>query len=180
VKILDVENGSVKEPDDQGLLMIKGPNIMLGYLDDPERTKQAINDGWYNTGDIAKIDKDGFITITDRLARFSKIAGEMVPHGAIEQVLLDALNTTDQAVAVAAVADEKKGEELFVFYLPQYGPAEKLYDIVAKSNLPNIAKPRKENFIEIETMPALGSGKISFGKLKELAAFYKKNKQNEK
>jgi acyl-[acyl-carrier-protein]-phospholipid O-acyltransferase/long-chain-fatty-acid--[acyl-carrier-protein] ligase len=176
VKILDIENGSVKEPDEEGLLMIKGPNIMLGYLNDPERTKHAVNDGWYNTGDIAKIDKDGFITITDRLARFSKIAGEMVPHGAIEQVLLDALNTTEQVVAVASAADEKKGEELFVFFLPQVGPAEKLYDIVAKSSLPNIAKPRKENFIEIPTMPALGSGKISFGKLKELAAFYKKNK----
>ncbi|MEN6385916.1 MAG: acyl-[ACP]--phospholipid O-acyltransferase [Phycisphaerales bacterium] len=175
-KIVDIETRLPKEPSQEGLLMIKGPNIMLGYLNEPEKTKDAVSDGWYNTGDIARIDKDGFITITDRLARFSKIAGEMVPHGAIEQVLFDALDSPQQLVAVTSVADDKKGEELIVFYLPQAGSSEKLYDIIAKSSLPNIAKPRKENFIEIEALPVLGSGKINFGKLKELAAFYKKNK----
>ncbi|MCE5340429.1 MAG: MFS transporter [Planctomycetaceae bacterium] len=173
-KIVNIETGEPMGTDEQGLLMIKGPNIMLGYFNDPEKTAGVIHDGWYNTGDIAKIDDDGFITITDRLSRFSKIGGEMVPHGAIEQVLTESLAATEPVVAVTAVEDEKKGEELIVFYVMTAGPAEKLYDITAKSDLPNIAKPRKENFIEIDAMPMLGSGKINFGKLKEIAAIKKK------
>ncbi|HAL45185.1 MAG: 2-acyl-glycerophospho-ethanolamine acyltransferase [Planctomycetes bacterium GWF2_42_9] len=174
-KIVNIETDEpLTNENAQGLLMVKGPNIMLGYLNDSQRTEQVIKDGWYNTGDIAKIDNDGFIRITDRLSRFSKIAGEMVPHGTIEQVLNDALAATEPVVAVTAVEDEKRGEELIVFFVQSAGPAEKLYDIIAKSNLPNIAKPRKENFIEIDAMPTLGSGKINFGKLKEIAAIKKK------
>jgi len=169
-KIVNIENDQPVEAHKEGLLMVRGSNIMLGYLNDNDKTREVIKDEWYNTGDIAKIDDDGFITITDRLARFSKIGGEMVAHGAVEQVLNDAIGTGEQVAAVTSIADEKKGEELIVFYLPQAGSAEKLYDIIAKSGLPNIAKPRKENFIEIESMPTLGSGKINFMKLREIAA----------
>jgi acyl-[acyl-carrier-protein]-phospholipid O-acyltransferase/long-chain-fatty-acid--[acyl-carrier-protein] ligase len=172
-KTVDIETGEPLAEDAEGLLMIKGPNIMLGYLNDPQKTEQVIEDGWYNTGDIAKIDNDGFIRITDRLSRFSKIGGEMVPHGVIEQTLQEALAASDPVVAVTAVEEEKRGEELIVFFVQSAGPAEKLYDIIAKSNLPNIAKPRKENFIEIDALPVLGSGKINFGKLKEIARIKK-------
>lgn len=165
----------IESKEGEGLLLIKGPNIMLGYLNDPEKTAGVMKDGWYDTGDIAKIDKDGFITITDRLSRFSKIAGEMVSHAAIEQVILSALGANEQVVVVTAIANETKGEELIVFYLPAFGQAEKLYDIVAKSSLPNISKPKKENFLEIESIPVLGSGKINFMKLKEFAAAKKNN-----
>lgn len=171
--VVDIDTAQPLGAEQQGLLMIKGPNVMLGYLNDPQRTASVIRDGWYNTGDIAKIDADGFITITDRLSRFSKIGGEMVPHGVIEQVLNDALAATEPVVAVTAVECEKKGEELVVFYVGSACDADKLYDIVAKSGLPNIAKPRRENFIEIDAMPVLGSGKINFGKLKEIAAIKK-------
>jgi len=170
VRIDNIETGQPVETGREGLLMVKGPNIMLGYLGDCERTREVIKDGWYNTGDIAKIDADGFVTITDRLARFSKIGGEMVAHGAIEQVLNDAIGASEQVTAVTAIADEKKGEELIVFYLPQAGDAEKLYETITKSSLPNIAKPRKDNFIKIESLPTLGSGKINYMKLKEIAA----------
>jgi acyl-[acyl-carrier-protein]-phospholipid O-acyltransferase/long-chain-fatty-acid--[acyl-carrier-protein] ligase len=172
-KTVDIETNDPLAADQQGLLMIKGPNIMLGYLNDPQRTAGVISDGWYNTGDIAKIDSDGFITITDRLSRFSKIGGEMVPHGVIEQTINDVLGSTEPVVAVSAVECEKKGEELIVFYVGSACTVDKLYDIVVKSNLPNIAKPRKENFIEIDAMPVQGSGKINFGKLKEIAAIKK-------
>ncbi len=172
-KVVNIETSEPMGENEEGLLMIKSPTIMLGYLNDPQKTASVINAGWYNTGDIAKIDTDGFITITDRLSRFSKIGGEMVPHGLIEQTINDAIGATEPVIAVTAVEGEKKGEELIVFYVASVGPAEKLYDIAAKSNLPNIAKPRKENFIEIDTMPMLGSGKINFGKLKEIAAIKK-------
>jgi acyl-[acyl-carrier-protein]-phospholipid O-acyltransferase/long-chain-fatty-acid--[acyl-carrier-protein] ligase len=83
---------------------------MVGYLGQPELTAQAMRDGWYVTGDIAAIDEDGFIKITDRLSRFSKIGGEMVPHMKVEEMINSVLG--DGAAAVIAVADEQKGERL--------------------------------------------------------------------
>jgi acyl-[acyl-carrier-protein]-phospholipid O-acyltransferase / long-chain-fatty-acid--[acyl-carrier-protein] ligase len=167
--IADIET---KEPlafDKEGLLLLKGPNVMLGYLNMKDRTDEVLTDGWYNTGDIARIDADGFITITDRLSRFSKIGGEMIPHLGVEEVFLNALGTSEQLVAVTAVPDDKKGEELVVLHLPQAGSSEKLYDIIAKSNLPNICKPRRDNYIKIESMPTLGSGKLDVIKLRKIA-----------
>ena len=158
----------------EGLLLIKGPNVMLGYLNMKDKTDEVLKDGWYDTGDIAKIDADGFITITDRLLRFSKIAGEMVPHVSVEEVFLNALGASEQLVAVTAVPDDKKGEELIVLYLPQAGTADQLHEIITKSTLPNIYKPRRDNYIKIEAMPTLGSGKLDIVKIREIALSSKK------
>ena len=68
-----------------GMLLVKGPNLMDGYLGREDLTAQVMHEGWYITGDIAKLDEDGFLTITDRLSRFSKIGGEMIPHGRVEE-----------------------------------------------------------------------------------------------
>src|SRR5207249_9385942 len=92
----------------------KGPNLMAGYLGADEATRSVMRDGWYVTGDIARIDEDGFIFITDRLSRFSKIGGEMVPHIKIEEQLSALM--PDAACAVTAVADDSKGERLVAFY----------------------------------------------------------------
>ena len=70
-----------------GLMLVRGPNVMQGYLGKPEKTAEVLRDGWYVTGDIAAIDEDGFLQITDRLSRFSKIGGEMVPHIKVEEKL---------------------------------------------------------------------------------------------
>ncbi len=78
----------------EGMLKIKGPNVMLGYLNHPEKTKEVIQDGWYTTGDNAIIDEDGFIRITGRQSRFSKIGGEMVPHIRIEQEIAKIIDET--------------------------------------------------------------------------------------
>jgi acyl-[acyl-carrier-protein]-phospholipid O-acyltransferase/long-chain-fatty-acid--[acyl-carrier-protein] ligase len=83
-KILDLETRELLPYNKEGLLLVKGPNCMAGYLGQPEKTEEVMQDGWYVTGDIACIDEDGFIRITDRLARFSKIGGEMIPHMRIE------------------------------------------------------------------------------------------------
>src|SRR6185295_12490609 len=85
VKIVDAVTGNGPLFGQEGLLLVKGPNRMLGYLGDAARTAEALRDGWYITGDIATIDEGGFVRITDRLSRFSKIAGEMVPHLKIEE-----------------------------------------------------------------------------------------------
>ena len=89
---------------------------MSGYLGRPDLTEKAFKDGWYITGDIARVDEDGFIYITGRLSRFSKIGGEMVPHGKVEDVLHECANSTDRVFAVTAVPDEKKGEKLAVLH----------------------------------------------------------------
>ena len=75
----------------EGMLLVKGPNVMQGYLKRDDLTRKALCDGWYVTGDLGLIDEDGFVKITGRLSRFSKIGGEMVPHGQVEEALNDAV-----------------------------------------------------------------------------------------
>ena len=106
-----------------GLLLVRGPNMMAGYLDQPEKTAEVLRDGWYVTGDVAALDEDGFLTITDRLSRFSKIGGEMVPHIKVEEKLHELAGVTEQCFAVTGVPDEKKGERLVVVHTL---PADKL------------------------------------------------------
>jgi acyl-[acyl-carrier-protein]-phospholipid O-acyltransferase / long-chain-fatty-acid--[acyl-carrier-protein] ligase len=170
VKVLDPDTGERLPPGESGLLFVKGPNVMLGYLGEPEKTAEVIKDGWYNTGDIAVLDEDGFITITDRLSRFSKIGGEMIPHLAIEEKLLTEINKLEKVIAVTSLPDEKKGEKLIVLFTKEAGGKEKLINIIKKSDLPNLWKPRKENFFEVEEIPLLGTGKINLKGLKILAA----------
>jgi len=168
-KVVHPESGEELEENEEGLLLIKGPNVMQGYLGSPEQTAEALSEGWYRTGDIARIDSDGFIYLVDRLMRYSKIGGEMVPHLAVEEVLLKGLEAVSQIVYVTAAPDEKKGEQLVVLYTAEAGDAEKLHDIVKHSTLPNLWHPRKDNYFRIEEMPTLGSGKLDMKALKTIA-----------
>jgi acyl-CoA synthetase (AMP-forming)/AMP-acid ligase II len=90
-RVVDPETFVPVALGEPGLLLVKGPSVMRGYLNNPAKTAEALIDGWYNTGDIVRLDEDGFITITDRLTRFSKLAGEMVSHSAVELALQEAL-----------------------------------------------------------------------------------------
>ena len=92
-----------------GMLLVKGPNVMTGYLGRDDLTASVMRDGWYITGDIATLDDDGFLTITDRLSRFSKIGGEMVPHGRVEEALHQAAESEVPVFAVTGIPDERKG-----------------------------------------------------------------------
>src|SRR6266851_363076 len=96
LRIVDPETGAVQSINQSGLLLVRGPNVMRGYLNRPEKTAEVLQDGWYNTGDIAAMDEDGFIRITDRLSRFSKIGGEMVPHIKIEDKLHELAEASEQ------------------------------------------------------------------------------------
>ncbi len=169
VRIVSPESKKEVALGESGLLMIKGPNVMLGYLNKEKETAEVLEDGWYNTGDVAGIDEDGFLTITDRLSRFSKIGGEMVPHVGVEDVYLQGLDTDEQVVAVTSVPDARKGEELVVLYLEKAGGADKLHEIISSSNLPNMWKPKRDNYIRIESMPGLGSGKLDIMQLRKIA-----------
>jgi acyl-[acyl-carrier-protein]-phospholipid O-acyltransferase/long-chain-fatty-acid--[acyl-carrier-protein] ligase len=168
-KVVDLDTNQPLAENLSGLLLIKGPNVMQGYLNNEVKTRKVMRDGWYVTGDMAQIDEDGFITITDRLARFSKIGGEMVAHVAIEEIYLQALDTAEQLVAVTSIPDEKKGEQLAVLYLEQAGDPKTLHNFIEQSNLANISKPRLDNYYKIDAIPILGTGKLDILGLRQLA-----------
>jgi len=169
VRIVDPVTMVPLAQGENGLLLVRGPNVMQGYLGRPEKTAEVLRDGWYNTGDIAAMDEDGFIRITDRLSRFSKIGGEMVPHIKVEDQLHEIAGVTEQLFAVTAVPDDKKGERLIVVHTL---PPDKLQDCVAqlaKCDLPPLWKPRADQFIHVDSLPYLGTGKLDLRKLKEIA-----------
>jgi acyl-[acyl-carrier-protein]-phospholipid O-acyltransferase/long-chain-fatty-acid--[acyl-carrier-protein] ligase len=169
VRILDPETRQPMPANQPGLLFVRGPNVMQGYLNRPEKTAEVLIDGWYNTGDIAAMDEDGFIRITDRLSRFSKIGGEMIPHIKIEDKLQDLAEATEQVFAVTSIPDEKKGERLIVLHTLPEGILRECLDRLAKSDLPALWKPRPDQFLQIENLPYLGTGKLDLRRLRELA-----------
>ncbi|MDD2272514.1 MAG: acyl-[ACP]--phospholipid O-acyltransferase [Desulfuromonadaceae bacterium] len=168
IKVVDPENGAELKAGEAGLMLVKGPNVMVGYLGRPDKTAEAIKDGWYVTGDIGVLDDDGFIRITDRLSRFSKIGGEMVPHGVLEDELHNRLGQTG-VVAVTAVPDEKKGERLVVLFSREAVDSATLQRHMAESSLPNLWKPGRDCYVEVEALPILGTGKLDLKGIKEIA-----------
>ncbi len=168
------DRGSRNAPDhwpsnQPGLLLVRGPNVMQGYLNQPEKTAEVLRDGWYNTGDIAVVDEDGFLRITDRLSRFSKIGGEMVPHIKVEDKLHELAAATEQVFVVTAVPDERKGERLMVLHtLPEEKLKETL-ELLAKCDLPALWRPRPDQFVRVEKLPYLGTGKLDLRRARELA-----------
>ena len=108
---------------------------------------------------MALISEDGFLKITDRLSRFSKIGGEMVPHGRVEEALHEAAEVPQGVFAVAAVADPRKGENLAVIHTFQEEEIPELIKKLGSMGLPNIFVPRKDRFRKVEELPLLGDGK---------------------
>ncbi len=170
-RVIDPDTGEPLALGQAGLLLVKGPNVMQGYLGQAEKTDEVLRGGWYTTGDIAAMDEDGFLTITDRLSRFSKIGGEMVPHIRVEESLHEFGGLTEQTFAVTGVPDEKKGERLVVLYQKLDASAvESVVEQLVVSELPNIWKPRRDQFFEVETLPYLGTGKLDLKRIKAVAA----------
>lgn len=169
VKIVNQETGKVCQPDEEGVLLVKGGVVMQGYLNDQDATAKAVIDGFYNTGDIASMDERGYITITGRLSRFSKISGEMVPDELVEMNMNELLAAEGRVLAVTSVPDEKRGERLVVIHaLPGLDAAE-LIEKLRCRGLPNLWIPRREDFHQVGSIPLLGSGKIDLQSLKSIA-----------
>jgi acyl-[acyl-carrier-protein]-phospholipid O-acyltransferase/long-chain-fatty-acid--[acyl-carrier-protein] ligase len=170
VRIVDPDTMEPLPFKQAGMLVVRGPNVMKGYLGRPERTDEVLKDGWYTTGDIANMEDDGFITITDRLSRFSKIGGEMVPHIKVEEKLHELAGIADQVFTVTALPDERKGERLIVLHILAEDTLRQVLKKLSESDLPALWKPRKDQFFHVDQLPYLGSGKLDQRALKTAAA----------
>ncbi len=169
VQIVNPDSFAPLPPGTPGMLLVKGPNVMNGYLGREDLTAQALRDGWYITGDIATLDDDGFLTITDRLSRFSKIGGEMVPHGQVEEALHQAAGAETQVFAVTGIPDERKGEQLAVLHTLDESQIPGIVAKLTANGLPNLFIPPRPNFIKVDALPVLGTGKMDLRSLKRIA-----------
>jgi acyl-[acyl-carrier-protein]-phospholipid O-acyltransferase/long-chain-fatty-acid--[acyl-carrier-protein] ligase len=172
VRVVDVDNPESETPlpvGQPGLLLVRGPNVMQGYLGRPEKTAEVLHDGWYVTGDVAAIDEDGFLQITDRLSRFSKIGGEMVPHIKVEEKLHELTGANEQTFVVTGVPDEKKGERLVVLHKLADDQLPACLEKLSQCDLPNLWKPRAEQFFHVDAFPLLGTGKLDLRQVREAA-----------
>ena len=114
-----------------------------------------------------RLDEDGFLTIVDRLFRFSKNAGEMVPHGRIEEALQDIMG--GERCAITGLVDEARGEKLVALYEGNSRDPKTIYAALQKSELPKLWLPRLDNIHPVDEVPVLGTGKLDLRALKELA-----------
>lgn len=170
VRTVDPETGADLPTGSEGLIHIKGPQVMAGYLNRPDATARVLRDGWYNTGDLGLVDEDGFLKITDRLSRFSKIGGEMVPHQRVEAAILEAVGGDESQVAVTSLPDPKRGERLVVLYtnLGAKQP-EDVCRALQESAFPRLWIPSADAFLQVEALPVLGTGKIDLRRLRQVA-----------
>ena len=173
-RIVDLDSGEELPQGEAGLMHIRGPNVMLGYLNRPEKTAEVIKDGWYNTGDIAFIDEDGFITITGRLSRFSKIGGEMVPHIRIEEEINRLVDDPDAEeaiirIAVTAVPHEQKGERIIVLHRKLNKSVDEILKTLSVAGMPNLWLPSADSFLLVDEIPLLGTGKLDLQGVKQRA-----------
>jgi acyl-[acyl-carrier-protein]-phospholipid O-acyltransferase/long-chain-fatty-acid--[acyl-carrier-protein] ligase len=167
LKIVDPETFEPLAEGETGLLLVNGPSRMAGYLGDEERTAQALHAGYYITGDLAYMDSDGFLYIVDRLSRFSKIAGEMVPHLKIEEALAEMLG--NGRCVVTGLPDERRGEKLAVIYTSDsVTPAEMIRHLEG-TGLPALWIPKRDHFCRVDTISLLGSGKVDLVKARAIA-----------
>jgi len=169
VKTTCPETGADLPKGAVGMICVKGPQVMLGYLNKPEATAKVLRDGWYSTGDLGFVDPDGFLKITDRLSRFSKIAGEMVPHVGVESAIMDATGVDEHHVAVTSLPDPKHGERICVLYTDLGATPDVVHRRLMEAGVPRLWIPSVRDFVRVEEIPITGTGKIDLRSLRELA-----------
>ena len=165
-RVVNRETGERCKAGEEGLLLVKGPNRMIGYLNRADETANVFRGDWYATGDIVIMDDEGFIKIVDRQSRFSKIGGEMVPHGTVEEALNKAVSGS--RCVVTAVADERRGERLIAFVSDTTAEPGEIWSSLMSSELPKLWIPKREDIHVIDSLPLLGTGKVDLGAVKKL------------
>jgi acyl-[acyl-carrier-protein]-phospholipid O-acyltransferase/long-chain-fatty-acid--[acyl-carrier-protein] ligase len=169
VRILNPDTMEEQPTTQVGMLLFKGANVFNGYLKDEEKTRLALRDGWFVTGDLARFDEDGFLFIEGRLSRFSKIGGEMVPHGTVEQKIVEAYGweqAESPKAVIVGVPDAAKGEAL-VLVTTQDINASEVRERLTEAGLPNLWVPKLVH--HVEAIPVLGTGKLDLKTCRELA-----------
>lgn len=165
VCIADPETLAPLPPGSEGVILVNGPSRMRGYYRAPELTAQAIRGGYYITGDIGHVDADGYLYVTDRLARFSKIGGEMVPHLRIEEAVFELT-----PAFVTGIPDDRRGERLLLLYSNPDTTPELIHDRLRESKLPALWIPKREDMHFVDSIPVLANGKIALQEARALAA----------
>ncbi|MDD2708487.1 MAG: MFS transporter [Verrucomicrobiae bacterium] len=168
-RITDPDTGKELPITATGMLHLRGANIFPHYLNDEARTREVLQDGWFKTGDLGRFDEDGFLYIEGRLSRFSKIGGEMVPHGTVEQRLIELLglqNAETQPLVVVGVPDPVKGEALLVLSAVEI-TLEQVREKLTSAGLPNLWIPKAIK--RVEKIPTLSTGKLDLKGCEHLA-----------
>lgn len=165
LRITDINTDEPRSLHDSGMIWLKGANVFNGYLKNPKKSQEVLKDGWFRTGDIGRLDEDGFLYVEGRLSRFSKVGGEMVPHETVEEALVKALNLENEAtrrIAVVGVPDEDKGEALVLLSsVPGGSVQQEILDLRYKlldRGMPALWIPKK--MIRVQEIPILSSGKL--------------------
>ena len=174
VRITDAVSGAPLPLDHSGMIWMRGPNIFPGYLNAPKKSAEVIHDGWFRTGDIGRVDADGFLYIEGRLSRFSKIGGEMVPHETVEEHINRALGfdgDSERRIAVVGVPDPDKGEALVLLSTTASEAVKQeliqLRYTLLEKGVPALWIPRR--LVRVEHIPILASGKMDIKGCERLA-----------
>jgi acyl-[acyl-carrier-protein]-phospholipid O-acyltransferase/long-chain-fatty-acid--[acyl-carrier-protein] ligase len=148
-----------------GRLFVRGPNVMRGYLSGDANARSLPSEGWYDTGDIVRVDSEGFVHILGRLKRFAKVSGEMISLAAVEDALTNAFPQFGLRFAIAVIArpDESKGERLIAVTNEARLKLEEIREAVRARGLSNLAVPRELK--ALPDLPRLGSGKVNHREL---------------
>jgi acyl-[acyl-carrier-protein]-phospholipid O-acyltransferase / long-chain-fatty-acid--[acyl-carrier-protein] ligase len=160
--------------DKQGIIWFRGANVFGGYLNNPEKSKEVLKDGWFRTGDVGRVDEDGFLYIEGRISRFSKIAGEMVPHETVEAAIVKVLgldSESERKVAIVGVPDEQKGEAILLLStVAGVAHEQECIDLRYKlldAGLSSLWCPNA--IIPVKEIPVLASGKLDIKGCEKLA-----------
>ena len=169
VRITDPDTHEPLPLHHSGMIWLRGSNIFEGYLNQPEKTESVMQNGWFMTGDIGRVDEDGFLYIEGRLSRFSKIGGEMVPHETVEDSINKALGHADdeRMVAIVGVPDESKGEALVLLSADPNIDLQDLRSKLLDTGIPALWVPKK--IVDVEEIPILASGKLDIRGCETLA-----------
>lgn len=170
VRITDPDTDLPLSVHETGMIWLRGPNIFTGYLGNPEKSKEVLQGAWFKTGDIGRLDEDGFLYIEGRLSRFSKIGGEMIPHETVESYLNNALEfgaSDERKLAIVGIPDEAKGEALVMLCVDADLDFDALRKHLIAEGIPSLWVPKK--WIHVETIPSLASGKLDIKGCQDLA-----------
>ncbi len=174
IRLTDPATGRDIPIDRQGIIWFRGANVFGGYLDNEEKSKEVLSDGWFRTGDVGRVDDDGFLYIEGRISRFSKIAGEMVPHESVEAAIVKVLGLdgeSERKVAVVGVPDEKKGEAILLLStVAGVAHEQECIDLRYKlldTGVPSLWCPKA--IVPVDEIPVLASGKLDIKGCEKLA-----------